>query len=131
MQLKVKRSPFLCSVPSWKETHGLGLFGRHALYHLHQWVRKNGGNEILGHGYLNTLSMDTSDCHIQFWLYIAVKMNAPEIQVQAGVPLCEAARDGGTEGHQLCVQGRATSRGARLHGAPASQVIGTGHNLLK
>ena len=25
MQLEVKRSPFLWSVPSWKETHGPGL----------------------------------------------------------------------------------------------------------
>ena len=57
-------------------------------------------------------------------------MNASEIQVQAGVPLCEAAQDGGTQGHQLCEQSRATSHGARLHGAPASQVIRTGHNLL-
>lgn len=48
-------------------------------------------------------------------------MNTSEIQVQEGVPLCEAAWDGGTQGHQLCVHSRATPRGVRLHGAPPAK----------
>lgn len=39
--------------------------------------------------------MDTSDSHVQFWLYIVGKMNTSEIQVQEGVPLCGAAWGGG------------------------------------
>lgn len=63
MQLEVKRSPFLWSVPSWKETHGLGLAD--TLYTT--YISKSGKTgEWDPRPRLNTLSMDTSESDIQF-----------------------------------------------------------------